>query len=148
MRDFFELSAGDQEDLLETAAQTLGRPAYVLEKDIYVVWVLGAIFSAPIGDHITFKGGTSLSKVYRLIDRFSEDLDLTYDVRQMLQRAESEIPESSSQARRWTEEVRKQLPVWIEQMASNWIWNRKVTSSTSTTLPARRRAHTSNHESC
>lgn len=105
MPDFFELSAGDQGDVLETAAQTLGRPAYVLEKDIYVVWVLGRIFSAPIGDHITFKGGTSLSKVYRLIDRFSEDLDLTYDVRQMLQRAESEIPESSSQARRWTEEV-------------------------------------------
>ncbi|HCT5749820.1 nucleotidyl transferase AbiEii/AbiGii toxin family protein [Pseudomonas aeruginosa] len=118
MPDFFELSAGDQGELLETAAQTLGRPAYVLEKDIYVVWVLGRIFSAPIGDHITFKGGTSLSKVYRLIDRFSEDLDLTYDVRQMLQRAESEIPESSSQARRWTEEVRKQLPIWIEQVVA------------------------------
>ncbi|EMM7677525.1 nucleotidyl transferase AbiEii/AbiGii toxin family protein, partial [Pseudomonas aeruginosa] len=34
MPDFFELSAGDQGDVLETAAQTLGRPAYVLEKDI------------------------------------------------------------------------------------------------------------------
>lgn len=44
MPDFFELSAGDQGDVLETAAQTLGRPAYVLEKDIYVVWVLGRIF--------------------------------------------------------------------------------------------------------
>ncbi len=65
MRDFFELSAGDQEDLLETAAQTLGRPAYVLEKDIYVVWVLGAIFSAPIGDHITLGSPQKTEKIVR-----------------------------------------------------------------------------------
>ncbi|WP_246084969.1 nucleotidyl transferase AbiEii/AbiGii toxin family protein [Pseudomonas nicosulfuronedens] len=84
-------------------------------KDIYVVWTLGRIFSAPLGDHLTFKGGTSLSKVYRLIDRFSEDIDLTYDVRQMLPAAETEIPKSRTQAGRWTEEVRKQLPIWIEQ---------------------------------
>lgn len=115
MPDFFELSADDQAEVLETAAQMLGRPAYVLEKDIYVVWTLGRIFSAPLGDHLTFKGGTSLSKVYRLIDRFSEDIDLTYDVRQMLPAAETEIPKSRAQAGRWTEEVRKQLPIWIEQ---------------------------------
>ncbi|MBD9634633.1 nucleotidyl transferase AbiEii/AbiGii toxin family protein [Pseudomonas sp. PDM19] len=115
MPDFFELSADDQSEVLETAAQMLGRPAYVLEKDIYVVWTLGRIFSTPFGDHLTFKGGTSLSKVYRLIDRFSEDIDLTYDVRQMLPAAETEIPKSRTQAGRWTEEVRKQLPIWIEQ---------------------------------
>ncbi|MBG6287822.1 nucleotidyl transferase AbiEii/AbiGii toxin family protein [Pseudomonas nitroreducens] len=116
MTDFFELSADDQNEVLETAAQMLGRPAYVLEKDIYVVWALGRIFSAPIGNHLTFKGGTSLSKVYRLIDRFSEDLDLTYDVRQMLPRADTEIPPSRAQAGRWAEEVRDQLPGWIERV--------------------------------
>lgn len=115
MSDFFSLSETDQAEALEFAAQKLGRPAFVLEKDLYVVWTLGQIFSAPIGEHLTFKGGTSLSKVYRLIDRFSEDIDLTYDIRQLLSGAETEIPPSRSQARRWSEDVRNQLPQWIGQ---------------------------------
>lgn len=115
MPDFFDLGAADQSDALETAAQILGRPAFVLEKDIWVVWTLGQVFSASIGEHLTFKGGTSLSKVYRLIDRFSEDIDLTYDIRQMLPAAQTEIPPSKAQARRWSQEVRNHLPTWIEQ---------------------------------
>lgn len=51
----------------------------VIEKDFWVCWTLGEIFSLPeFGQHMTFKGGTSLSKVYGLIDRFSEDIDLSF----------------------------------------------------------------------
>lgn len=115
MPDFFELSEADQQEALENAAQKLGRPAFVLEKDIWVVWTLGRIFSAPIGDHLTFKGGTSLSKVFRLIDRFSEDIDLTYDIRQLLPEVGTEIPPSKGQANKWSKLVRDTLPGWIEQ---------------------------------
>ncbi|HFK2002873.1 TPA: nucleotidyl transferase AbiEii/AbiGii toxin family protein [Pseudomonas aeruginosa] len=113
MPDFFELKESDQSEALEFASQNLGRPAFVLEKDIWVVWTLGKIFSAPIGEHLTFKGGTSLSKVYRLIDRFSEDIDLTYDIRQLLPGVGTEIPPSKGQANKWHKLVREKLPEWI-----------------------------------
>src|SRR5580704_9721237 len=50
----------------------------IIEKDFWVCWSLNQIFSSPIlSPHVTFKGGTSLSKCYNIIDRFSEDIDLT-----------------------------------------------------------------------
>ncbi|PZP52962.1 MAG: nucleotidyl transferase AbiEii/AbiGii toxin family protein [Micavibrio aeruginosavorus] len=51
----------------------------ILEKDYWVVWLLELLFSGPYTDLLTFKGGTSLSKAYKVIDRFSEDVDLTID---------------------------------------------------------------------
>lgn len=51
-----------------------------VEKDFWVCWTLREIFSLPgIGGHLTFKGGTSLSKAWKLIERFSEDIDLIVD---------------------------------------------------------------------
>jgi hypothetical protein len=50
----------------------------IIEKDFWACWVLDQIFSNPtLSQHLTFKGGTSLSKCYSIIDRFSEDIDLT-----------------------------------------------------------------------
>src|SRR5439155_11031577 len=52
-------------------------PAYIVEKDFWVCWLLGRIFETPaLGEHCVFKGGTSLSKVFKAINRFSEDIDL------------------------------------------------------------------------
>lgn len=49
----------------------------ILEKDFWVSWLLGVLFTLPdIAPHLVFKGGTSLSKVFGVIDRFSEDIDL------------------------------------------------------------------------
>lgn len=67
---YFSLSSADKIDALEVAASKLGRPADLLEKDIWVVWVLNALFDSELGEHLVFKGGTSLSKVYKAIDRF------------------------------------------------------------------------------
>jgi len=50
-----------------------------IEKDIWVTRVLHALFSLPVSEHLIFKGGTSLSKAWNLIDRFSEDIDLAID---------------------------------------------------------------------
>lgn len=55
-----------------------GRPTHLLEKDLWVVLTLRALFDSPLSADLTFKGGTSLSKVFNIINRFSEDIDLTY----------------------------------------------------------------------
>jgi len=63
----------------ETAARRGMSPA-VVEKDFWVCWILKQIYSNPqLQSHIVFKGGTSLSKVFGLIERFSEDIDLILD---------------------------------------------------------------------
>lgn len=67
---------------MQTLAQTAnekGLPAFVIEKDWWVCIILKAIFQSKYADSIIFKGGTSLSKAYQLIDRFSEDIDLIID---------------------------------------------------------------------
>jgi hypothetical protein len=51
-------------------------PAIYVEKDYWMTYALYILFNDPIGKDIIFKGGTSLSKCYQLIDRFSEDIDL------------------------------------------------------------------------
>ena len=115
---WFELSSADQSEALEVAAGRSGRPAHLLEKDIWVVWALSAIYDSPLGDSLTFKGGTSLSKVYKVIDRFSEDIDLTYDIRELVSdilRDGNPIPASASQEKKITSAVRSRLPQWIEQ---------------------------------
>lgn len=114
---WFDLSTADQAEALEVVAGQSGRPAHLLEKDIWVVWSLSAIYDSPLGDALTFKGGTSLSKVYKVIDRFSEDIDLTYDIRELvsdLLRDHNPIPASASQERKITSAVRGRLPHWIE----------------------------------
>lgn len=114
---WFRLSAADQREALEVAAASTGRPAHLLEKDIWVVWTLGAIYGSDLATTLTFKGGTSLSKVYKIIDRFSEDIDLTHDIRQLvpdLLKDGNPIPPSSSQAKKITDTVKARLPAWIE----------------------------------
>lgn len=113
---YLALSSEDRMEALRQAAANSGRPAYLLEKDIWVVWTLSALFNSPLGEHISFKGGTSLSKVYGIIDRFSEDIDLTIDVRHFIPDLAGDsdgIPESRAKSRKWTDAVRERLPVWI-----------------------------------
>lgn len=113
---YFSLSDEDRAEVLELGRERTGRPAHLLEKDVWVVWTLGALFGSPVGADLTFKGGTSLSKAYRIIDRFSEDLDLTCDIRRLisdLTGGEAFLPTSRSQASKWTRAVRARLPEWI-----------------------------------
>jgi hypothetical protein len=61
-------------------------PPEVVEKDFWVCWTLGRLFESPtVARKILFKGGTSLSKVFGLIERFSEDIDLILDWREVTQ---------------------------------------------------------------
>lgn len=113
---FFELSQADQREALEQVRARTGRPTHLLEKDIWVVWTLRALFESPLARDLTFKGGTSLSKVYKIIDRFSEDVDLTYDIRKLISDlvgGAGDLPPSRSQAEKWAKALRKRLPDWI-----------------------------------
>jgi hypothetical protein len=65
---FFTLSRDDQREVLEQARAKTDRPTHLLEKDVWVVWALGALFESPLAADLTFKGGTSLSKAYKIID--------------------------------------------------------------------------------
>jgi hypothetical protein len=76
-KEYLTLSAQERLEFILEAARALNREAAVLEKDIWVCWALEALFSLELP--MVFKGGTSLSKVYRVINRFSEDLDITID---------------------------------------------------------------------
>ena len=114
---WFSLSREDQAEALEFAAARTSRPAHLLEKDIWVIWALSVIYESDLSSKLTFKGGTSLSKVYRIIDRFSEDVDLTYDIRELvadLLKQGNPIPDSASQEKKITSAVRHRLPDWIE----------------------------------
>lgn len=66
-------------DILNQATEFTGLPVEAIEKDWWVTLALNACFSLPYSEHIIFKGGTSLSKAWNLVERFSEDIDLALD---------------------------------------------------------------------
>jgi hypothetical protein len=75
-----KLSPKQRLELFEQTAQQTGMDAVILEKDFWVCWTLKELFRLPtIGEHLIFKGGTSLSKVFKVIERFSEDIDVSID---------------------------------------------------------------------
>jgi hypothetical protein len=116
---FLHLSSKDRLEALGVAATTSGRPEHLLEKDVWVVWALAALFESRFAPHLVFKGGTSLSKAYQTIRRFSEDIDVTYDIRELVPDlvgdAAEALPANPSQEKKWTGEIRKRLPVWVAE---------------------------------
>ena len=73
---FLQYNEEQQRQAFLLAAQKKGLPEPIIEKDWWVSQVLNIIFNLPIADQLVFKGGTSLSKAWNLIERFSEDIDL------------------------------------------------------------------------
>lgn len=80
MERFLRLTAARRAQAFQQASAETGWPAAAVEKDFWVTLVLRELFTLPAhAGHLTFKGGTSLSKAWKLIERFSEDVDLTLD---------------------------------------------------------------------
>ena len=78
MRKFIKLNSGERKNLIQKAANDLGLRFDIVEKDIWVCYVLQKLFSCgKLKDNLIFKGGTCLSKAYDAIGRFSEDVDIT-----------------------------------------------------------------------
>lgn len=82
MESVARLSAAERRELFTETAARKGMTPAIVEKDFWVCWTLGRLFAhADLSRLLMFKGGTSLSKVFNLIERFSEDIDLILDWR-------------------------------------------------------------------
>lgn len=82
MKKWFELPKERKKQIFDQVAAREGLPSVAIEKDFWVTLTLEGIFDLPFADQLVFKGGTSLSKGWMLIERFSEDVDLAIDRKQ------------------------------------------------------------------
>jgi hypothetical protein len=122
---YFQLSTKNQASAIDAASDASGRAPHLLEKDVWVVWALSTLFQSELGGHLVFKGGTALSKAHKVITRFSEDVDLTYDIRALAPELVRSvpggidaIPPRRSQEKKWSDEIRKELlPGWLRDRA-------------------------------
>jgi hypothetical protein len=104
-----------------TAQQMKLKPEYI-EKDYWVTYALFTIFKSKIGQETIFKGGTALSKCYKLIDRFSEDIDLV-----VLRREEETGNKLKSKLKKISREVETIMPeISIEGITHKMGMNRKT----------------------
>ena len=119
---FWSQPTGEQKLALETAQALSGRSVHLLEKDIWVVQTLDILFTAPFAHTLVFKGGTSLTKAWSAIQRFSEDVDVTHDIRAIApdlvgDAGPDALPPTRSQEQRWTKAIRGRLATWVREYA-------------------------------
>ena len=96
--EFLTLPRDERNEIITECSARLGVPAVITEKDFWVCWMLGVLFQSSFADSLVFKGGTSLSKAFGAINRFSEDIDLSVSTEFL------ELPEpgdSRNQANKW-----------------------------------------------
>jgi hypothetical protein len=110
-RNFFDFSTEEQKTVIRIAEDKLGLPGNVIEKDLWVCWLLEQLFDLPL--KMAFKGGTSLSKVFGLINRFSEDVDVTIDYRNFIGDVAFEQA-NRSQIKKISNDLKLQLKILAE----------------------------------
>lgn len=118
--NFFTLPAEEQSALIKKAADQLGMSEMIIEKDIWVCWLLEKVFSLPV--QMAFKGGTSLSKVFGLIKRFSEDCDITIDYHNFKPELDLENT-SRSQIKKASDQLKTQLQAYISETVLPFLKN-------------------------
>jgi len=92
------LKNSQRQELFQESALVKNMTYAVIEKDFWVIWTLFRIFRHPILKKIfIFKGGTSLSKVYKVIERFSEDIDLILDWRTLTDKNLNDVRSKNKQ---------------------------------------------------
>jgi hypothetical protein len=116
MDNIARLSANERKDLFSETAARKGIKPSIAEKDFWVCWVLKQIFQDEfLSKQLMFKGGTSLSKAFGLISRFSEDIDLILDWRV--------VTEGKNPLGGWTKTKQRQLNDEINDNAAKYIAN-------------------------
>ena len=75
MQNWLNVPDKDKASIYNEIANQTGLTPYAVEKDWWVTQTIGEIFQTNLAPHLVFKGGTSLSKAWNLIERFSEDID-------------------------------------------------------------------------
>ena len=118
MEQYFALPESERRTLLEQTSERKNLPVQSIEKDLWVTWLLHQLMTlAPLGEHLTFKGGTSLSKAYGLIDRFSEDIDLVVDrvALELVGANDPALAGSPRQAKERAKRIAKSAYAWAEE---------------------------------
>lgn len=117
MKTFLQLPAARRRAAFQQVDEAMGLQALSVEKDFWVCWTLRALFDDPeIGRQLTFKGGTSLSKAWKVIHRFSEDIDLIVD-KEALGFSGDAAPDhagSNKQRRARLEALMESSRVWVQ----------------------------------
>ncbi len=118
--EFFKRPAGDQAVIIREVAARRGLLAVMVEKDFWVSWTLAVLFAHPeFGGQLVFKGGTSLSKVFGVIERFSEDIDLSVSP-EFLGISEESVEEARSRNKR-TERMEELEAACIEKVREVFV---------------------------
>lgn len=113
MKAVAQLSEQERKELFSETATNMGVTAAAAEKDFWICWVLLHLFEDEVlKQHLRFKGGTSLSKCYNAIERFSEDIDLILDWTQLTKENPEEERSKTKQ---------NQLNQSINQQAQTYI---------------------------
>jgi hypothetical protein len=111
--NFLTLPEADRSEYITQAATQRNLSPVILEKDFWVCWLLGILFTSEFAASLVFKGGTSLSKVFAVIDRFSEDIDLS------LSPAFLNLPdagESRNQANKWMNQAEVACGIAVQSL--------------------------------
>ena len=117
MNRFAAKDLAERRIAISEAAQRLQLNPVIVEKDFWVCWMLSLLFGrAEWNEAVVFKGGTALSKVFRAIRRFSEDIDLSVSP-VTLGISEQEINEATSRRRRdeWMDKLEKTCGKWVDE---------------------------------
>ena len=121
MKEFIEMSEERRQLICTEAGAQLNLFDIAVEKDFWVCWTLRKLFELPKwGEHLTFKGGTSLSKCWNLIERFSEDIDIVID-RSILGFDGNDAPENAP-SKKQTGKRLKGLKAACQQCVSDEIY--------------------------
>ena len=96
--EFLTLPRDERNEIITECSARLGVRAVITEKDFWVCWMLDVLFQSSFADALVFKGGTSLSKVFGAVDRFSEDIDLSVSTEFL---GLPEPGDSRNQANKW-----------------------------------------------
>ena len=117
MDTFLQLSAARRHSAFQQVDEKMGLQAVSVEKDLWVCWTLRKLFTLPgVGEHLTFKGGTSLSKAWKLIQRFSEDIDIIVD-KEILGFGGQDAPDkatSNKQRKVRLEKLMESCRLWVQ----------------------------------
>jgi len=81
IKEWFKLSEGRRREIFNQTSQRAALPPWSVEKDWWASMVLKNLFELDLSGQIVFKGGTSLSKGWNLIQRFSEDVDVAINMK-------------------------------------------------------------------
>jgi hypothetical protein len=127
---FLELPPDERRLYIEQAAARRNVSAVMLEKDFWVCWLLGILFGSEFAVALVFKGGTSLSKVFSAIERFSEDLDLSLSPEFLRL---PDVGTSRNQANKWMQKaeaasaiaVKRQIAPVLEAAVAGLLGNKQ-----------------------